>query len=82
MVKAYFRLVEHLNSLLYGIRVKSIIEEIENEEAALREDLYSADRKFGEYYNVCRSGVCSVKNVIFLDSLEGLSICLLDAQLF
>lgn len=33
-------------------RVKSIIEEIEREEAALREDLYSADRKFAEYYNV------------------------------
>jgi hypothetical protein len=34
-------------------RVKLIIEEIEREEAALREDLYSADRKFAEYYNVC-----------------------------
>ncbi|KAE8732440.1 putative aconitase [Hibiscus syriacus] len=33
-------------------RVKMIIEEIEREEAALREDLYSADRKFAEYYNV------------------------------
>lgn len=33
-------------------RVKIIIEEIEREEAALREDLYSADRKFAEYYNV------------------------------
>ncbi|KAG6756280.1 hypothetical protein POTOM_039706 [Populus tomentosa] len=33
-------------------RVKLIIEEIEKEEAALREDLYSADRKFAEYYNV------------------------------
>ncbi|KAL9678016.1 hypothetical protein QQ045_015854 [Rhodiola kirilowii] len=33
-------------------RVKFIIEEIETEEAALREDLYSADRKFAEYYNV------------------------------
>ncbi|KAF3517037.1 hypothetical protein DY000_02059161 [Brassica cretica] len=32
-------------------RVKFIIEEIEREEAALREDLYSADRKFSEYYN-------------------------------
>jgi HAUS augmin-like complex subunit 4 len=29
-----------------------VIEEIEKEEAALREDLYSADRKFAEYYNV------------------------------
>uniref|UniRef100_A0A1J3JA85 HAUS augmin-like complex subunit 4 n=1 Tax=Noccaea caerulescens TaxID=107243 RepID=A0A1J3JA85_NOCCA len=33
-------------------RVKFIIEEIEREEAALRVDLYSADRKFAEYYNV------------------------------
>nr|GEU75531.1 augmin subunit 4 [Tanacetum cinerariifolium] len=33
-------------------RVKLIIEEIERDEAALREDLYSADRKFAEYYNV------------------------------
>ncbi|KAF3792267.1 AUGMIN subunit 4 [Nymphaea thermarum] len=33
-------------------RVKFIIEEIEREEAALRDDLYSADRKFAEYYNV------------------------------
>lgn len=33
-------------------RVKLVIEEIEKEEAALREDLYSADRKFAEYYNV------------------------------
>ncbi|XAR56688.1 hypothetical protein NMG60_11037263 [Bertholletia excelsa] len=33
-------------------RVKLTIEEIEREEAALREDLYSADRKFAEYYNV------------------------------
>ncbi|KAM0070781.1 putative HAUS augmin-like complex subunit 4 [Helianthus debilis subsp. tardiflorus] len=33
-------------------RVKLIIEEIEREESALREDLYSADRKFAEYYNV------------------------------
>ncbi|KAI4307991.1 hypothetical protein L6164_031112 [Bauhinia variegata] len=33
-------------------RVKLLIEEIEKEEAALREDLYSADRKFAEYYNV------------------------------
>ncbi|KAF5949647.1 hypothetical protein HYC85_011640 [Camellia sinensis] len=32
-------------------RVKLIIEEIEREETALREDLYSADRKFAEYYN-------------------------------
>lgn len=33
-------------------RVKLIIEEIEREEAALRQELYSADRKFAEYYNV------------------------------
>ncbi|KAL5984205.1 AUGMIN subunit 4 [Asimina triloba] len=33
-------------------RLKLINEEIEREEAALREDLYSADRKFAEYYNV------------------------------
>ncbi|KAF5730546.1 hypothetical protein HS088_TW19G00137 [Tripterygium wilfordii] len=33
-------------------RVKLIIEEIEREETALQEDLYSADRKFAEYYNV------------------------------
>ncbi|KAJ7960775.1 AUGMIN subunit 4 [Quillaja saponaria] len=33
-------------------RVKLIIEEIEREEAALQEDLYFADRKFAEYYNV------------------------------
>ncbi|XP_010276096.1 PREDICTED: AUGMIN subunit 4 [Nelumbo nucifera] len=33
-------------------RVKLLIEEIESEETALREDLYSADRKFAEYYNV------------------------------
>ncbi|KAJ6724591.1 AUGMIN SUBUNIT 4 FAMILY MEMBER [Salix viminalis] len=33
-------------------RVKLITDEIEKEEAALREDLYSADRKFAEYYNV------------------------------
>ncbi|KAL9319810.1 hypothetical protein ACSQ67_011649 [Phaseolus vulgaris] len=33
-------------------RVKLLIEEIEREETALRDDLYSADRKFAEYYNV------------------------------
>ena len=33
-------------------KVKLIIEEIEREEAALREDLYSADRKSAEYYNI------------------------------
>lgn len=31
-----------------------MIEEIEREEEALKEDLYSADRKFAEYYNVCK----------------------------
>ncbi|KAE9591029.1 putative HAUS augmin-like complex subunit 4 [Lupinus albus] len=33
-------------------RVKLLIEEIEREETALRDELYSADRKFAEYYNV------------------------------
>ncbi|CAI0437230.1 unnamed protein product [Linum tenue] len=33
-------------------RVKLITEEIEREEGALREDLYSVDSKFAEYYNV------------------------------
>ena len=33
-----------------------IIEEIEKEEEALRVDLYSADRKFAEYYNVGELG--------------------------
>ncbi|CAK9163941.1 unnamed protein product [Ilex paraguariensis] len=33
-------------------RVKLIIEDIEREETALQEDLYSVDRKFVEYYNV------------------------------
>lgn len=33
-------------------RVKLIIEDIEREESAWREDLYSSDRKFAEYYNV------------------------------
>lgn len=33
-------------------REKEIIEEIEREEAALRQELYSVDRKFAEYYNV------------------------------
>jgi HAUS augmin-like complex subunit 4 len=39
-------------SLRLPERVKSTVEEIEREEAALLEDLYSADRKFAEYYNV------------------------------
>jgi HAUS augmin-like complex subunit 4 len=34
------------------IRVKLITEEMEREEAALQEDLYAADRRFSEYYNV------------------------------
>ncbi|KAJ0046892.1 hypothetical protein Pint_04120 [Pistacia integerrima] len=42
----------HTSSARLPERVKMIIEEIEREEAALREDLYSADRKFAEYYNV------------------------------
>ncbi|KAI4390089.1 hypothetical protein MLD38_002237 [Melastoma candidum] len=33
-------------------RVKLIVEDIEREEAYLRDDLYAADRKFAEYYNV------------------------------
>ncbi|KAI3739531.1 hypothetical protein L2E82_29938 [Cichorium intybus] len=33
-------------------RVKLMIEEIKREESALREDLYSADRTFAQYYNV------------------------------
>ncbi|XP_051124770.1 AUGMIN subunit 4 [Andrographis paniculata] len=42
---------QNLNSRLPE-RVKLIIEEIEREEVAWREDLYSSDRKFAEYYNV------------------------------
>ncbi|KAJ8426931.1 hypothetical protein Cgig2_006753 [Carnegiea gigantea] len=42
---------QNLSSRLPG-RVKIIIEETEREEEALREDLYAADRKFAEYYNV------------------------------
>ena len=34
--------------------MKVITEEIEREELAWREDLYSSDRKFAEYYNVSR----------------------------
>ncbi|KAK1291246.1 hypothetical protein QJS10_CPB17g01318 [Acorus calamus] len=44
--------VSQLSSVRLPERVKLIIEEIEREEAALQEDLYSADRKFGEYYGV------------------------------
>uniref|UniRef100_A0A0A0K3S8 AUGMIN subunit 4 n=1 Tax=Cucumis sativus TaxID=3659 RepID=A0A0A0K3S8_CUCSA len=42
----------HSSSARLPERVKLIIEEIEREEAALRQELYSADRKFAEYYNV------------------------------
>lgn len=38
--------------------MKLLIEEIEREEAALRDDLYSADRKFAEYYNVHATSYC------------------------
>ncbi|KAK1321518.1 hypothetical protein QJS10_CPA03g00219 [Acorus calamus] len=44
--------ISQLSSVRLPERVKLIIEEIEREEAALQEDLYSADRKFGEYYGV------------------------------
>ncbi|KAK7287527.1 hypothetical protein RIF29_00808 [Crotalaria pallida] len=33
-------------------RVKLLIEDMEREETALRDELYSTDRKFAEYYNV------------------------------
>ncbi|RYR00551.1 hypothetical protein HN51_049416 [Arachis hypogaea] len=39
-------------SSLLAERVKSMIEQIEREETALQENLYSAYRKFAEYYNV------------------------------
>ncbi|CAK9309612.1 unnamed protein product [Citrullus colocynthis] len=42
----------HSSSARLPERVKLIIEEIEREEAALRQELYSVDRKFAEYYNV------------------------------
>ncbi|KAL5177966.1 AUGMIN subunit 4 [Glycine soja] len=42
----------HSSSSQLPERVKLLIEEIEREETALRDDLYSADRKFAEYYNV------------------------------
>ncbi|XWS09798.1 hypothetical protein CRYUN_Cryun39dG0020100 [Craigia yunnanensis] len=48
--------VDDIGNFMYplppSLLVKLIIEEIEKEEAALRVDLYSADRKFAEYYNV------------------------------
>ncbi|KAF8409564.1 hypothetical protein HHK36_005642 [Tetracentron sinense] len=47
-----FSLLHSFNITFHFIRVKLTIEEIEREEASLREDLYSADRKFAEYYNV------------------------------
>lgn len=52
-----FLLQETANCLLFKLRslflrVKIIIEEIERDEEALKDDLYSADRKFAEYYNV------------------------------
>lgn len=42
----------HSSSLRLPERVKLAVEDIEAEEAALLEDLYAADRKFSEYYNV------------------------------
>ncbi|RYR45467.1 hypothetical protein Ahy_A07g031293 [Arachis hypogaea] len=47
-------------SSLLAERVKSMIEQIEREETALRENLYSAYRKFAEYYNdeVKKSWLC------------------------
>lgn len=35
-------------------------EDLEGEEAALKEDLYSADRRFTEYYNVWNKYTLSV----------------------
>jgi HAUS augmin-like complex subunit 4 len=40
------------NSLQLPERVKLAVEDVEVEEAALLVDLYAADRKFSEYYNV------------------------------
>jgi len=42
----------HPSSLRLPERVKLAVEDIEAEESALLEDLYAADRKFSEYYNV------------------------------
>nr|GMC53468.1 AUGMIN subunit 4 [Ipomoea batatas] len=39
----------------FNWRAKLVIEEIEREEASLREDLYSPARKFAEYYNIWTS---------------------------
>lgn len=42
------------------------MEEIEREEAALREDMYSADRKMAEYYNVCMSLYFALRCMLLL----------------
>ncbi|KAL5729045.1 AUGMIN subunit 4 [Ranunculus cassubicifolius] len=52
MDNAEYSVANQVSSARLPERVKLIIEEIEREESALREDLYSADRKFAEYYNV------------------------------
>ncbi|KAB2605975.1 HAUS augmin-like complex subunit 4 [Pyrus ussuriensis x Pyrus communis] len=44
--------IVRLSPLPLPLVVKLISEEIKREEEALQEDLYSADRKFSEYYNV------------------------------
>ncbi|GFZ12523.1 hypothetical protein Acr_23g0009080 [Actinidia rufa] len=44
-------------------RVKVIIEEIEREEATLREDLYAADGKFAEYYGILAVLIRLVKDL-------------------
>lgn len=44
--------------------MKLIIEEIEREETAWREDLYSSDRKFAEYYNVLLSWLLKPLNFL------------------
>jgi len=51
--------------------VKLITEEIEREEEAWREDLYSSNRKFAEYYNV-RTLFCI--SFVYLILLFGLFI--------
>ncbi|CAA3020018.1 AUGMIN subunit 4 [Olea europaea subsp. europaea] len=45
-------------------RVKLIIEEIEREETEWREDLYSSDRKFAEYYNVSKNSIESFDDAV------------------
>ncbi|CAK9146120.1 unnamed protein product [Ilex paraguariensis] len=47
-------------------RVKLIIEDIEREETALQEDLYSVNRKFVEYYNVCVKQVENFFRIIIM----------------